>query len=66
MTILEILNKAIELGAADIFLVAGLPVTFKCGGRQQRQPEGTQQEEQVVSALFFHYPKYQLGSHSSR
>ena len=27
MTILEILNKAIELGAADIFLVAGLPVT---------------------------------------
>ncbi|MBR0040648.1 MAG: PilT/PilU family type 4a pilus ATPase [Oscillospiraceae bacterium] len=40
MTILEILEKAISLGAADIFLVAGLPVTFKCGGRQERMPDG--------------------------
>ena len=39
MTILEILQKAIELDAADIFLVAGLPVTFKCGGRQERSRE---------------------------
>ena len=38
MTILEILQKAIELDAADIFLVAGLPVTFKCGGHQERSP----------------------------
>ena len=29
MTMQEILQKAIELDAADIFLVAGLPVTFK-------------------------------------
>ena len=36
MTIEEILRKAIEIDAADIFLVAGLPVTFKCGGRQER------------------------------
>ena len=34
--------------------------------KQQRQPEGTEQEKQIVSAFFFHYPKYQLGSHSSR
>ena len=36
MTREEILRKAIEIDAADIFLVAGLPVTFKCGGRQER------------------------------
>ena len=29
MTIQEILQKAIALDAADIFLIAGLPVTFK-------------------------------------
>ena len=39
MTIQEILQKAIELDAADIFLIAGLPVTYKCGGRQERSPE---------------------------
>lgn len=39
MTVLEILHRAIELDAADIFLVAGLPVTFKCGGKQVRAPE---------------------------
>ncbi len=36
MNILEILEKAIAAQAADVFLVAGLPVTFKCGGHQQR------------------------------
>jgi twitching motility protein PilT len=40
MTIREILQKAIDLDASDIFLVAGLPVTFKCGGKQSRMPEG--------------------------
>lgn len=40
MTILEILQKAIGIGAADIFLIAGLPVTFKCGGRQERDGGG--------------------------
>jgi twitching motility protein PilT len=38
MTILEILQKAILMDAADIFLIAGLPVTFKCGGQQVREP----------------------------
>ena len=32
-------QKATELEAADIFLIAGLPVTYKCGGRQERSPE---------------------------
>ncbi len=38
MTIPEILQKAILMDAADVFLVAGLPVTFKCGGHQCREP----------------------------
>jgi twitching motility protein PilT len=38
MEIHEILQKAIEAGAADIFIIAGLPVTFKCEGRQERLP----------------------------
>ena len=40
MEILEILQKAVEAGAADVFLVAGLPVTFKCDGHQQRLETG--------------------------
>ena len=36
MDILEILQIAVSADAADVFLVAGLPLTFKCGGRQRR------------------------------
>ncbi len=38
MNITEILQKALDAGAADIFLIAGLPVTFKCNGHQERMP----------------------------
>lgn len=38
MDITQILQNAVQSGAADIFFVAGLPVTFKCGGRQERMP----------------------------
>lgn len=38
MRIEEILQKAIDMDAADIFIVAGLPVTFKCNGHQERMP----------------------------
>ena len=38
MNIQEILQQAIAADAADIFLIAGLPVTFKCNGRQERLP----------------------------
>ena len=38
MDILEILKKAVDAGASDLFLVAGLPPTFKCDGKQERQP----------------------------
>ena len=40
MQILEILQQAVNGGAADVFLIAGLPVTFKCDGRQQRLESG--------------------------
>ncbi len=38
MDIREILQRATDADAADVFLVAGLPVTLKCGGRQERLP----------------------------
>ena len=37
MKIEEILQKATEYQAADIFLVAGIPVTYKCNGKQIRE-----------------------------
>ena len=39
MNIQEILQKAIAQEASDIFIVAGLPVTFKCHGHQVRGEE---------------------------
>ena len=47
MEILEILQKAVSLDAADVFLIAGLPVTFKCGGRQQRMENGKLTPEEI-------------------
>ena len=38
MNISAILKQAIDMGAADVFLIAGLPVTYKCGGKQERLP----------------------------
>ncbi|MBE6993698.1 MAG: PilT/PilU family type 4a pilus ATPase [Ruminococcaceae bacterium] len=38
MEIMEILKQAIEQGAADIFLIAGVPVTFKMKGQHVRMP----------------------------
>ena len=49
MTILEILEKATSLGASDIFLVAGLPVTFKCGGKQERMPDDFLKPKEISS-----------------
>lgn len=40
MNIQEIVQKSVEADATDIFLVAGLPVTFKCSGRQVRLDTG--------------------------
>lgn len=38
MEIIEILKQAVEQGAADIFLIAGVPVTFKMKGQHVRMP----------------------------
>ncbi len=38
MNIREILQKAVEMDAADIFLIAGLPIVLKCNGHQERLP----------------------------
>ncbi len=39
MKIEEILARAVQEGVTDIFLIAGIPVTFKCKGRQMRVGE---------------------------
>ena len=39
MEILSILHNAIDKGASDVFIVAGLPLTFKIHGMQTRQDE---------------------------
>ena len=50
MELSEILQNAIEQEASDIFLIAGLPVTYKCSGRQMRLP-GEILKPRSVSAL---------------
>lgn len=47
MNILEILSKAIETDAADVFLVAGLPVTLKCSGKQVRLDTGRMSPDDI-------------------
>ena len=51
MQILDILNKAVELGAADVFLVAGLPVTYKCDGRQLRGSDGIMKPADIMAVV---------------
>ena len=40
MTLNEILKTAIMCGASDIFIIAGLPVTYKVKGAQHRSEDG--------------------------
>ena len=47
MQILEILQKAVSSSAADVFLIAGLPVTLKCDGRQQRLESNVLMPDQI-------------------
>ena len=39
MTVNEILRMAVDYGASDIFVTAGLPLTFKVKGSQVRREE---------------------------
>jgi twitching motility protein PilT len=36
MDVYDVLKQAVDVDAADIFLIAGLPVTMKIGGKQER------------------------------
>lgn len=51
MTILEIMQKAISMGASDVFLVAGLPVTFKCEGHQERLPDNIMKPPEIQAMV---------------
>ena len=39
MDVKNILAKAVENGASDIFVIAGLPLTFEINGHQNREGE---------------------------
>lgn len=54
MELQQVLQQAIDLNASDVFVVAGLPLTYKINGRQQRtgdilRPADT---EALVGALY--------------
>lgn len=49
MDIQAILKHAVEIGASDIFVVAGLPLTYKVNGEQQRtNPESWLRPQQTA------------------
>lgn len=51
MTLHEILQRATESGASDIFLIAGLPVTYKVKGAQQRVGEGIMKPNDIIPLI---------------
>ena len=56
MEITEVLQRALELGASDVFMIAGLPLTYKVNGRQVREgeplrPDGTRELVQAIYRL---------------
>lgn len=55
MNLTEFLHEMIEVGASDVFIIAGLPVTYRAGGRQVRadaDPLMPADTEQVVRAIY--------------
>jgi Tfp pilus assembly pilus retraction ATPase PilT len=45
------MQKAISMGASDVFLVAGLPVTFKCEGHQERLPDNIMKPPEIQAMV---------------
>ena len=43
-----VLHRAIEVRASDIFIIAGLPLTYKINGRQLREAIRAQDFEQAA------------------
>ena len=55
MNLTEYLQHMIEVGASDVFIVAGLPLTYRAGGRQVREgdaPLMPADTEDAVRAIF--------------
>lgn len=63
MEIEAILKHAIEIGASDIFVVAGLPLTYKVNGVQQRQQEERLRPQQTAE---FADAVYQIAGREKR
>ena len=51
MTINEILKEATLRGASDIFIIAGLPVTYKVMGGQQRSESGIMKPSDIIPVI---------------
>ena len=51
MTLNEILHAATLKGASDIFLIAGIPVTFKIKGMQDRQDSGIMKPDSINAVI---------------
>ena len=54
MEVADILKRALELSASDIFVVAGLPLTYKVSGRQCREGDPLKPEDtrSIVEAIY--------------
>ena len=54
MDISQILHHAITLNASDIFIIAGLPLTYKINGRQLREGEPLHPDDThaLISAIY--------------
>ena len=55
MTLIEILSQAILKGASDIFLIAGLPITYKVKGSQDRSASAVMKPrdiEPIISEVY--------------
>ena len=51
MTLIEILTAATLKGASDIFLIAGIPVTFKIKGMQDRQDDEIMKPDTINAVI---------------
>lgn len=51
MTLNEILTIAMEKEASDIFLVAGIPVTYKVKGQQERLDGGIMKPDDIRTVI---------------
>ena len=55
MNVADFLNKMIEVGASDVFIIAGLPLTYRKGGVQVRADDGAlmpADTEEAVRAIY--------------